>query len=67
MQDGMAYVMLGRPKRKEDLFITEDFDPKQIECDQVYSLPESKRLDKVFDNIEKLKKEKRDKNWKIFI
>ena len=61
----MAYVMLGRPKRKEDLFITEDFDPKQIKCDQVYSLPESKRLDEVFDNIEKLKKEKRDKNWKI--
>ena len=51
MQDGMAYVMLGRPKRKEDLFITEDFDPKQIKCDEMYSLPESKRLDEVFDNI----------------
>ena len=29
----MAYVMLGRPKRKEDLFITEDFDPVEVILD----------------------------------
>ena len=65
MQDGMAYVMLGRPKRKEDLFITEDFDPAQIKCDLRYSLPESKRLDEVFDDAERIKREKRDATWKI--
>ena len=61
----MAYVMLGRPKRKEDLFITEDFDPAQIKCDERYSLPESKRLDEVFDDAERIKREKRDATWKI--
>ena len=36
MQDGMAYVMLGRPERLEDLFISEDYDPSQIKCDVKY-------------------------------
>ena len=58
MQDGMAYVMLGRPERLEDLFISEDYDPSQIKCDVTYSLPESKRLDKVYDEAIQLKKEK---------
>ena len=53
----MANVMLGRPGRKEDLFITEDFDPAEIKCDERYSLPESKRLDKVFDDSQKVKRE----------
>ena len=43
MQEGMAYVMLGRPERKEDLYITEDLDPSEIKCDTKYSLPESNR------------------------
>jgi hypothetical protein len=65
MQDGMAYVMLGRPERLEDLYITEDFDPSEIKCDEKYSLPESKRLDTVYDDIENSKKERRDKCWKV--
>lgn len=65
MQEGMAYVMLGRPERKEDLYITEDFDPKEIKCDEKYSLPESKRLSKVFEDNEKAKKDERDQNFKI--
>ena len=65
MQDGMAYVMLGRPERLEDLFISENYDPSQIKCDVTYSLPESKRLDKVYDDAIQLKKEERDKCWKI--
>ena len=35
MKDGMAYVMLGRPERKEDLFITKNFDTAMIKCDTV--------------------------------
>lgn len=65
MQDGMAYVMLGRPERKEDLHITEDFDPAEIKCDEKYSLPESKRLSQLFDDDEKAKLEERDKVFKI--
>ena len=61
----MAYVMLGRPERKEDLFITEDFDPAEIKCDERYSFPESKRLHKVFDDAQKVKREQREKNFKI--
>ena len=61
----MAYVMLGRPERKEDLFITEDFDPAEIKCDERYSLPESKRLDQVFDDSQKAKREQIEKNFKI--
>ena len=63
--ENMAYVMRGRPERLEDLFISEDYDPSQIKCDVTYSLPESKRLDKVYDKAIQLKKEKRDKRWKI--
>jgi hypothetical protein len=51
MQDGMAYVMLGRPERLEDLFISEDYDPSQIKCDVTYSLPESKRLKKCMTKL----------------
>ena len=65
MQEGMAYVMLGRPERKEDLFITKDFDPSQIKCDEKYSLPESKRLNQVFDDNERAKQEHRNRNFKI--
>ena len=65
MQDGMAYVMLGRPERKEDLFITKNFDPAMIKCDEKYSLPEAKRLDKVFDENVKAKKDHRNKHFKI--
>ena len=61
----MAYVMLGRPERKEDLYITKDFDPSEVKCDEKYSLPESKRLSQVFDDSENAKKEHRDKNFKI--
>ena len=57
--------MLGRPERKEDLYITNDFDPTQIKCDEKYSLPEAKRLDKVFDKNEEAKQEHRDNHFKV--
>ena len=65
MQEGMAYVMLGRPERKEDLYITKDFDPSKIKCDEKYSLHEAKRLSQVFDDKEKAKQERQDNNFKI--
>ena len=65
MKDGMAYVMLGRPERKEDLYITKNFSPAQIKCDEKYSLPEAKRLDKVFDENMRAKKEHRKNHFKI--
>ena len=57
--------MLGRPERKEDLYITKNFNPAQIKCDEKYSLPEAKRLDKVFDEAVKAKQEHRKNHFKI--
>ena len=61
----MAYVMLGRPVRKEDLIITKNFVPSQINCDERYSLHESKRLIEVLDEKERAKHDQRKNSFKI--
>ena len=52
MLKGMAYVMLGRSERLEDLFIAGELDVAQIKCDP-NALKESKRLEAIFDLAEK--------------
>ena len=64
MQNGMAYVMLGRSVRREDLYIAEELDLSQIRCDQE-ALEESKRLLKIFDEKAMAMFEQRSKVWKI--
>ena len=51
MQNGMAYVMLGRSVRRQDIYISGKLDPSQIRCDPD-ALEESKRLSKEFDDRE---------------
>ena len=64
LQKGMAYVMLGRSSRRQDIYIAGELDTSQIKCDQD-ALEESKRLQDLFDDTEAEKKEKRSKTWKI--
>lgn len=64
MQNGMAYVMLGRSVRREDIYIAEELDFSQIRCDQE-ALEESKRLLKIFHENEAELVQKRSKFWKI--
>ena len=64
MQNGMAYVMLGRSVRRQDIYISGKLDPSQIRCDPD-ALEESKRLSKEFDDREAELAEKRSKVWKI--
>ena len=60
----MAYVMLGRSTRRQDIYISGELDLDQIRCDQD-ALDESNELQKVFDkNIAEMN-EKRSKNWKV--
>jgi hypothetical protein len=60
----MAYVMLGRCERLEDLYITGNFSPEQIKCDKE-ALAESKRLSQMFDESQQIQNEQRAKHWKI--
>ena len=64
MQKGMAYVMLGRSERLEDLFIAGELDVAQIKCDP-NALKESKRLATIFDLAEKERTKERLNCWKI--
>ena len=64
LQKGMAYVMLGRPSRRQDMYIAGKLDTSQIKCDQD-ALEESQRLQTIFDDTEAEKSEKRSKTWKI--
>ena len=64
MQNGMAYVMLGRSTRRQDIYIAGELDTSQIRCDQD-ALEESKRLNDVFDKNVAEMNEKRSKNWKV--
>ena len=53
MQKGMAYVMLGRSSRLQDLFIAGELDVNEIKCDP-NALVESNRLEDLFDqSVEK--------------
>ena len=47
MQKGMAYVMLGRSSRLQDLFIAGELDVNEIKCDP-NALEESNRLEEIF-------------------
>ena len=60
----MAYVMLGRSQRLEDIYISGELDVSQIKCDP-RALEESKRLEEVFNQSEKEKEERRAQCWKI--
>ena len=64
MQDGMAYVMLGRSSRRQDIYITGELDISQIRCNQA-ALSESHRLLEIFERSEIEAAEKRSKAWKI--
>ena len=64
MQDGMAYVMLGRSSRREDIYIAGELDVSQIKCNQE-ALAENRRLLKIFDGMEASIVEKRSKSFKI--
>ena len=64
LQKGMAYVMFGRPSRRQDMYIAGKLDTSQIKCDQD-ALEESQRLQTIFDDTEAEKSEKRSKTWKI--
>ena len=64
MQRGMAYVMLGRSSRRQDIYIAGELDTSQITC-HPDALEESKNLLKVFQENEDAITEKRSKVWKI--
>ena len=64
MKRGMAYVMLGRSQRLEDIYIAGELDPSQIKCDQE-ALKESERLEEIFNNNQAEEAERRSKMWKI--
>ena len=56
--------MLSRSERKEDIYISGKIDVSKIVCDPE-ALEESKRLEEIFNQSEKEKKEKREKCIKI--
>ena len=60
----MAYTLFGRSQRLEDIYICGAFEKEGIKCDED-ALLETKRLEKVFDNNEEVKKLKRANHWKI--
>ena len=63
-QPGMAYVMLGRSSRRQDIFIAGELDTSQIRCNPD-ALEENNRLQEVFDqNVAEMNKI-RSNNWKI--
>merc|ERR1712051_1053744 len=64
MKNGMAYVMLGRCSRLQDIYICGKLDLTQIRCDKD-ALEESQRLEKIFDENEAEMYERRSKMWKI--
>ena len=64
MKKGMAYVMLGRSSRLQDIYIRGELDLTQIFCDED-ALEESQKLEKIFDQKEVEMMESRSKKWKI--
>ena len=64
MINAMAYTLFGRSQRLEDIYICGAFEKEGIKCDED-ALLETKRLEKVFDNNEAVKKLKRANYWKI--
>ena len=64
MKRGMAYVMLGRSQRLEDIYIAGELDPSQIKCDPE-ALEESERLEEIFNKNQAEEAERRSKMWKV--
>ena len=64
LQKGMAYVMLGRSSRLQDIFIAGELDVNEIKCDP-NALEESNRLDEIFDQSVEQEQERRFQHWKI--
>ena len=64
LQKGMAYVMLGRSSRLQDIFIAGELDVNEIKCDP-NALEESNRLDEMFDQSVEKEQERRSQHWKI--
>ena len=59
LQCGMAYVMLGRSEKLEDIYIVGEFDPKGIKVSKE-ALEETERLEQMFIS----EKEKEDSKYK---
>ena len=64
MVNAMAYTLFGRSQRLEDIHICGAFEKEGIKYDED-ALLETKRLEKVFDDNEEVKKLKRANHWKI--
>ena len=64
MQEGMAYVMLGRSSRRQDIYITGELDISQIRCNKD-ALSESHRLLEIFERSEIEAAKNRSKVWKV--
>ena len=64
MVDGMAYTLLGRPQRLEDLYICGGFEVAGIKCDKA-AFEETKKLEAAFDNAKVATKLQRDNHWKV--
>ena len=58
LKDGMAYVMLGRCERLQDIYIVGEFDKSGIRC-SAYAKVISEELDKAFDQ----RMSKEEENW----
>ena len=65
LTDGMALVMLSRATRVEDVHIVGDFDRNSIKTDTVYALPETERLQNIFDEKEAEESAENEKHFKI--
>ena len=59
LQDGMAYVMLSRCERLQDIYIVGDFAKSGIKCNS-YATVETEELDNAFD--QRMSKEEEDWN-----
>ena len=60
----MAYVMLGRSQRLEDIHIVGELDGTAINCNYE-ALEESERLDKLFEDSQQAEIDKKANHWKI--
>ena len=58
LQDGMAYVMLSRCERLQDIYIVGEFVKSSIKCNS-YAIVETEDLDKAFDQ----RMSKEEENW----
>ena len=60
----MAYTLFGRSQRLKDIHIYGGFEVDGIKCDQ-NALQETKRLENIFDDAQRVKTMKKANHWKI--